>query len=389
MCAGTPDRTWWRRRRLDTLTLLMDRRSILRTISCDLTKLPIGGLEAFVLSQVSERSRVEDVADLVGLEVDEMLRVAQRLADLGALTVDDDRSKTRRTATSSRMRAATAPPASKTPSSKTLASKTPSKRGLAILVPSEVVPVPRRHANPRMMHIGPREAFVLSQIDGATSVVDLGVITSLSASDLSDALQALEAAGAVELPHRPRRSSAKHRAVVAEPPAPRATPEPPAPRATPEPPAPRATPEPRRAHPRREPPPSHPRREPPPSHPRREPPPSHPRREPPPSPAGRRGPRFPIFRMPSAPSSRRWRPASSRSTTTSRSESSATRTPGQSGARITHWPLSFIPTASSARSSARTGSPSSASSTGSPWRTTPSRERPSATCTTQRWDRLR
>jgi tetratricopeptide (TPR) repeat protein len=59
----------------------------------------------------------------------------------------------------------------------------------------------------RSLGIGPREGFVLSQIDGVTSVADLGEITGLSPVDLGAALRALEAAGAVNLGPAKRRPS--------------------------------------------------------------------------------------------------------------------------------------------------------------------------------------
>ncbi len=59
----------------------------------------------------------------------------------------------------------------------------------------------------RSLGIGPREGFVLSQIDGVTSVADLGEITGLSPADLVAALRALEVAGAVNLGPAKRRPS--------------------------------------------------------------------------------------------------------------------------------------------------------------------------------------
>jgi curved DNA-binding protein CbpA len=70
----------------------------------------------------------------------------------------------------------------------------------------------------RALGIGPREGFVLSQIDGATSTEDLGEITGLSASDLSDALRALEAAGVVGLGARKGRATNVPPAATVPPP---------------------------------------------------------------------------------------------------------------------------------------------------------------------------
>jgi tetratricopeptide (TPR) repeat protein len=163
----------------------MHRRSILRTIPCDLKQLPIGAVEAFVLSQVRGHAVVEEVAEVTGLEVTELLRVARRLVQLGALAVDDERPKTKRPSPPPRADRSTARP-----------SHTPGRRSL---VPQALVPVARPCADVRALGIGPREGFVLSQIDGATSTEDLGEITGLSARDLSDALRALEAVGVVGL----------------------------------------------------------------------------------------------------------------------------------------------------------------------------------------------
>jgi curved DNA-binding protein CbpA len=170
----------------------MHRRSILRSVACDLKKLPIGALEAFVLSQVHGQSTAEDVAEAVGLELNDLIRVARRLADLGALSVDGEKTKTRRPG----------PPSTR----RTSAPPSPPKAAKP-LVPGDLVPVPRKHADLRSLGIGPREGFVLSQIDGVTSTADLSEITSLSARDLSDALHALDAAGAVDLGPAGQRSS--------------------------------------------------------------------------------------------------------------------------------------------------------------------------------------
>ena len=163
----------------------MHRRSILRTIPCDLKQLPIGAREAFVLSQVQGRCSAEDVAEVAGLEIGELLRVARRLVELGALAVDDDRPKTKRPSVSMRKTRSTAAP--------------PPRKSERSLVPPAVVPVARKHPELRSLGIGPREGFVLSQIDGVTSTADLGEITGLSARDLSDALRVLETVGVVEI----------------------------------------------------------------------------------------------------------------------------------------------------------------------------------------------
>ncbi len=170
----------------------MHRKSVLLAVPCDLKKLPIGGLEAFVLSHVQERLRVEEVAENAGLEVDEMLRLAQRLTELGALVVEEEKSRSKRPSGAHRAARVTTPPSS--------------ERAMASIIPAAAIPVQRRRADLRALHIGPREGFVLSQIDGATSVGDLVEITRLSLRELNESLLALEAVGAVELPNRKRRT---------------------------------------------------------------------------------------------------------------------------------------------------------------------------------------
>ena len=190
----------------------MHRRSILRTIPCDLKKLPIGASEAFVLSQVHGRSTAEDVAEAAGLELVELLVVVRKLVELGALSVDDDRPKTKRP--SATMRAARSTPAPRTTAAP------PPRRSERSMVPPAVVPVVRRHPDLRSLGLGPREGFVLSQIDGVTSMADLGEITGLSARELGAALRALEAAGVVELGAGARRASKASMRAVARIPTP-------------------------------------------------------------------------------------------------------------------------------------------------------------------------
>ena len=170
----------------------MHSRSILRSIPCDLKQLPIGALEAFVLEQVRGRSPVDEVAEATGLKLDDVIRVARRLVDLGALEVDDDGPTSKRS--KAPVRSDWDPPPS-------------SRLGATGLVPPAVIPVARRCPELRSLGIKPRDGFVLSQIDGATSTADLAEITHLSARDLSDALNALEAVGAIELSHLKRRPS--------------------------------------------------------------------------------------------------------------------------------------------------------------------------------------
>ncbi|HEY1695806.1 MAG TPA: DnaJ domain-containing protein [Polyangiaceae bacterium] len=172
----------------------MNRRTVLREVPCDVARLPIGALEAFVLSQVRGASPVEQIADAAGLDVDALIPIARRLVEVGALAVDDDRSKTRRP----RPRGATEHPAPRH------SARPPVPRSL---VPPAVTPVSRGRRDLRSLHLGPREAFVLSQIDGATSTGDLAEITQLTPRDLSDALRALADAGAIDLGPVARRTT--------------------------------------------------------------------------------------------------------------------------------------------------------------------------------------
>jgi DnaJ domain len=99
------------------------RKSVLLAVPCDLKRLSIGALEAFVLSQVGERSLVEDVAETAGLEVDEMLRVAERLSELGALVVVDGTTKGKRSSASLRAAKVSHPPESRRSSASLRAAK--------------------------------------------------------------------------------------------------------------------------------------------------------------------------------------------------------------------------------------------------------------------------
>ncbi len=166
----------------------MHRGSILHAIPCDLKPLPIGALEVFVLS-CSTGGTAEQVADSAGLEVEELLKLARRLFDLGALSVDGVKAKPKRHTPLRRTEYPSAPPPAAPPAS---------------LVPPDVAPVPRPCPDLRSLGIGPREGFILSQIDGVTTTADLLEITHLSAREVSDALRALEAAGAIDLAHGKR-----------------------------------------------------------------------------------------------------------------------------------------------------------------------------------------
>ena len=64
----------------------MDRTTILKPTECDLKRLPLGSVEAFVLSQLDGRLNLEEIAAIAGLELREAMRLAERLIELGAVS---------------------------------------------------------------------------------------------------------------------------------------------------------------------------------------------------------------------------------------------------------------------------------------------------------------
>ena len=64
----------------------MDRKTILSPAECDLRRLPLGALEAFVLSQFDGRLTLEEVAEIAGLELAAAAGLAKRLVQLGAVS---------------------------------------------------------------------------------------------------------------------------------------------------------------------------------------------------------------------------------------------------------------------------------------------------------------
>src|SRR5512140_1988165 len=80
----------------------MYRNTILKPVDCDLRQLPLGAVEAFVLSQIDGRMMLDEIAAIAGLEFAETSRIAERLMELGAVEPADD-PRARRVA----MRAAT------------------------------------------------------------------------------------------------------------------------------------------------------------------------------------------------------------------------------------------------------------------------------------------
>ena len=62
----------------------MERSTILKPTGCDLTRLPLGALEAFVLSQLDGHLTLEEIAVVCSLELAQTESIAHRLVALGA-----------------------------------------------------------------------------------------------------------------------------------------------------------------------------------------------------------------------------------------------------------------------------------------------------------------
>ncbi|MBX3222113.1 MAG: DnaJ domain-containing protein [Labilithrix sp.] len=62
----------------------MDRSTILKSTGCDLKRLPLGALEAFMLSQLDGELTLEEIAAICSLELADASRIATRLLELGA-----------------------------------------------------------------------------------------------------------------------------------------------------------------------------------------------------------------------------------------------------------------------------------------------------------------
>ena len=54
---------------------------------CDITRLPIGAIEGFILSRVDGGSSVSQIGSMTGLGVEQVAEVVEKLADLGALEI--------------------------------------------------------------------------------------------------------------------------------------------------------------------------------------------------------------------------------------------------------------------------------------------------------------
>ncbi len=122
-----------------------------------------------MLSEVHGRATPEELAEVTGVDLKDVLRIARRLVDLGALQVEGEPAKTKR------------PPGPKRTERPAARSETPVAATATSLIPPALVPV-ARPCDVRSLGIGAREGFVLSQIDGATSAEDLVQITHPAAA---------------------------------------------------------------------------------------------------------------------------------------------------------------------------------------------------------------
>lgn len=64
----------------------MDPSTVLRPVGCDLKALPLGALEAFVLSQLDGHVDLEALGEVTGLSSSEVLRIVRLLLDVGAVS---------------------------------------------------------------------------------------------------------------------------------------------------------------------------------------------------------------------------------------------------------------------------------------------------------------
>lgn len=74
-----------------------------------------------------------------------------------------------------------------------------------------LLPVLTPSLDPRSLPIGPREAFVLSQVDGVSTLVDIALATGLSEEEVSHILRALEQLGAIHFEASSQSSSTRMR----------------------------------------------------------------------------------------------------------------------------------------------------------------------------------
>ena len=191
-----------------------------RIAAGDLKRLTLGSVEAFVLSQVDGRSSIDDLSAVTGLAGERVSSIVLDLHAMGAVVLPEGAL---RSPPPSRGSSRKSMPAMGRPSS---ARSVRAARAMPSVPPTAV---PRRVAAPtsRSLGLSGRDGFVLAQIDGHTSVADLGEITGLGMTELLRVLVVLEESGVIAVKERApaaRKSSARHAAVSPPrtPPPPRA-----------------------------------------------------------------------------------------------------------------------------------------------------------------------
>jgi curved DNA-binding protein CbpA len=79
---------------------------------CDFTSLPLGAVEGFVLSRIDGATNVGEIVNIVALPADEVQRIVERLADLGAIELE---GYVKKSPSQSSMDAVAPPPLEKEP----------------------------------------------------------------------------------------------------------------------------------------------------------------------------------------------------------------------------------------------------------------------------------
>ncbi len=190
------------------MTAVLEASIVPSLVPCDQKTLPLGRVEAFVLSQIDGRSSVDELASLAALSVGEVARIVLLLHELGAVQVPGRRS---------------APP--KRPSAARHRRNSSRRLDLSgIVFTAASVPQLVRTRTSTPMGLGAKEGFLLSQIDGATSVADLAAITGFELGQLTAMLGKLARAGTIEV-----NDSTASKAARASSPAPAPAPPPPHP----------------------------------------------------------------------------------------------------------------------------------------------------------------
>ncbi len=156
----------------------VDPSTVPRKIPCDVTKLSIGRVDAFLLSQIDGRSSVDDLASLVGLPIDDACAAVARLHRLGAIRLPGGAVR----ATSG--------------AHETSASS--SSFAAADALSPDCIPRLRGKSR-TTLDVAASDGFVLAQVDGVTTVTELAEISGLELDALIPMLRRLEAAGAVDL----------------------------------------------------------------------------------------------------------------------------------------------------------------------------------------------